>query len=141
MNKQEEIKELYFNKGCNQKLIAEILNTSNKYVSRVLLNDNRYQEEKIKRNLIAKEKHKKNTIDYIKNKRSKDAYREYAILKQMHIQASIELSDGRKEISNRAFRDWNSSIYKYDKKGKSYVLKKEIITGIDVPKRIKCIAF
>ena len=59
----------------------------------------------------------------------------------MHIQASIELSDGRKEISNRAFRDWNSSIYKYDKKGKSYVLKKEIITGIDVPKRIKWIAF
>lgn len=35
------------------------------------------------------------------------------ILKIMHDQASKELSTGKK-ISNKAFRDWNSSIYKYN---------------------------
>ena len=53
----------------------------------------------------------------------------------MHIQASRELSGG-KNISNRAFRNWNSSIYKYNDKTKSYYLKKGIVTGFDVPKKI-----
>jgi len=61
---------------------------------------------------------------------------DYAILKQAHEQASRELSGGRKLISNRAFRDWNPSIYKYNEKSKSYVLRKEINVGPDVPKRI-----
>lgn len=59
-----------------------------------------------------------------------------AYVEQMHDQASMELSKSKGTISNKAFRDWNSSIYKYDGKGKSYVLKKGIITGMDVPKRI-----
>ena len=59
---------------------------------------------------------------------------DYAILKQAHEQASRELSGGRKPISNRAFRDWNPS--KYNEKSKSYVLRKGINVGADVPKRI-----
>ena len=61
---------------------------------------------------------------------------DYAILKQAHEQASRELSGGKKPISNRAFRDWNPSIYKYNSKSQSYVLKKGIVVGSDVPKRI-----
>lgn len=53
----------------------------------------------------------------------------------MHDQASRELSSGR-TISNRAFRNWNSSIYQYNEKSKSYVLKKGIKVSSDVPKRI-----
>ena len=49
----------------------------------------------------------------------------------------MELSGGRKTISNRAYRDWNTSIYNYNEKSKSYVLKKEVTVGADVPKRIK----
>lgn len=58
-------------------------------------------------------------------------------LRQAHIQATMELSRGRKTISNRAFREWNSSIYQYNKKTNAYHLKKGIITGFDVPKKIK----
>lgn len=59
MNKQERIKELYFNKKYTQKKIAEILNTSTKYVGRILLNDDRYKNEKEQRKSIAKERHRK----------------------------------------------------------------------------------
>lgn len=53
----------------------------------------------------------------------------------MHIQASQELSSPRR-MNNRTFRNWNSSIYKYNTKTKSYYLKKGIVTGNDVPKKI-----
>lgn len=135
MKKQEIIKELYFDEKHNQKYIAEKLNVSSKYVSKVLLNDDRYKEEKEKRKMLSKKKHKQKTIDYIKKKRASNIDIGYEQLKQMHLQASQELS-GRKTMSNRAFRDWNSSIYKYNDKTKSYHLKKGIVTGADVPKKI-----
>lgn len=135
MEKQEKIKELYFECKYNQKEISAILGISNKYVSKVLLKDSRYKEEKEKRKLLSQSRHRQKTIDYIKNKRKSNINVEYEKLKQMHIQASRELS-GRKTISNRAFRNWNSSIYKYNDKTKSYHLKKEIVTGFDVPKKI-----
>lgn len=141
MNKQERIKELYFNKEYTQKKIAEILNTSTKYVSRILLNDDRYKNEKEQRKSIAKERHRKRTIDYIKNKRmSKNIDLEYEYLKQLHKQDSQELSL-RKTIGNIAYRKWNSSIYKYNSTTKSYHLKKGIITGADVPKKVKWKAY
>ena len=135
MNRQEAIKKLYFECKYNQKEIAETLEISNKYVSKVLLEDSRYKEEKEKRKLLSQNRHRQKTIDYIKNKRKLNMNTEYEKLKQMHIQASRELS-GRKTISNRAFRNWNSSIYKYNDKTKSYYLKKGIVTGFDVPKKI-----
>ena len=101
----------------------------------MLLNDDRYKEEKEKRKMLSKKKHKQKTIDYIKKKRASNIDIGYEQLKQMHLQASQELS-GRKTMSNRAFRDWNSSIYKYNDKTKSYHLKKGIVTGADVPKKI-----
>lgn len=136
MKKQETIKELYFNEEYNQKEIAEKLNVSNKYVSKVLLNDDRYKKEKERRKMLSKKKHKQKTIDYIKKKRTNNIDVGYEQLKQMHIQASQELS-GRKTMSNRAFRNWNSSIYKYNNKTNAYHLKKGIVTGSDVPKKIK----
>ena len=49
MNRQEAIKKLYFECKYNQKEIAETLEISNKYVSKVLLEDSRYKEEKEKK--------------------------------------------------------------------------------------------
>ena len=48
----------------------------------------------------------------------------------------MELSERNKPMNNKAYRDWNSSIYDYNEKNKSYVLKKGINVGADVPKRI-----
>ena len=135
MNKQERIKELYFIEKYNQQAISQELNVSYQYVSKVLLSDVRYKEEKEKRKLSNQKKHTKKTIDYIKTKRKTSVDVEYEKLRQMHIQATQELS-GRKTISNRAYRDWNSSVYKYNDKTKSYHLKKGIIAGADVPKKI-----
>lgn len=134
MKNNELIKKLYFEEKYNQTEIAKKLSISNKYVSKVLNNDPKYKEEKEKRKAISKEKHKNKTISYIRNKRKKDIT--YDQLKQMHIQASRELSGGRKSINNRAYKKWNSSVYRYDNKTKSYILKKEIKTGYDVPKRV-----
>ena len=59
-------------------------------------------------------------------------------MKTKHYQASIELS-GRKTISNRAFRNWNSSIYRFHKKTNEYRVKEEMLNKVSyaVPKKIK----
>lgn len=138
MSKQEEIKKLYFNKGYNQTEIGKILNISNKYVSKVLLMDRRYKEEKERRKTLSKNRHKQKTIDYIQKKRkNKGIDIVYEGLRQMHIQATHELSSGRNRISNKAYRDWNKSAYRYDQRNKSYRLKKGLVVGSDVPKTIK----
>ncbi len=72
------------------------------------------KRKKEKRKHQNKQEHTDKTKKYIYDKREK----EFAInqqLKQNHIQASIELS-GKKSINNRAFRKWNSSIYKLNPK-------------------------
>lgn len=136
MSRQERIKELYFNEGYRQKEIAIILGVSPNYVSKILLKDSRYQKEKEKRKKLAKQRHREATIDYMKNKRKvNNIDLEYEQLKQRHLQDIQELSD-KNYISNRVFRNWNSSIYKYNDNTKSYYLKKGIIVGDDVPKRI-----
>lgn len=135
MEKQERIKELYFNENYKQKDIANMLNLSSQYVSKVLLQDSRYKKEKEKRKKESKQRHKNKTINYIKNKRKSKLDVGYEQLKQLHIQASREMSSHR-QMNNRTFRNWNSSIYKYNSKTKSYHLKKGIVTGNDVPKKI-----
>lgn len=71
---------------------------------------------------------------------SKNIDLEYEYLKQLHKQDSQELSL-RKPIGNVAYRNWNSSVYKYNSKTKSYHLKRGIITGADVPKKVKWKAY
>ena len=138
MPKQDKIKELYFDCQYKQIEIAKELNVSTKYISKVLISDSRYKDEKERRKLNSKNIHRQKTIDYIKSKRkSKNTDIDYQILKQMHIQASQELSNGRNTISNRAYRDWNKSAYEYNPKNKCYILKKNINAGADVPKIIK----
>lgn len=134
---EEQILNLYFVDKLKQKEIATKLNISKYKVSRTVSNDNRYSEEKIRRKEINKKKHNEDSKKRVREARNrKNALLEYDNLKRDHIQASIELSAGNKTINNRAFRDWNLSAYEYDKKTKSYILKKEIVTGSDVPKRI-----
>lgn len=130
--------EKYFEEKKSQTEIAIELNVSKSKVSRVVRKDNRYLSEKEER----KNKNKKKNIEFTKKyitlkRKQKGIDLEYALLKQAHEQASKELSGGRKPINNRAFRDWNPSIYKYNQRSKSYVLKKGINVGADVPRKIK----
>jgi len=111
------------------------LGVSKYIVSRTLSKDSRYKEEKQKRVKEQELIHKEKTKQYIYSKREKE-YAVSARLKQEHIQASIELSKA-KTINNRAFRKWNSSIYKLNPKKKYYELDKKVTVSYDVPKIIK----
>lgn len=133
----ELILEKYFNEKKTQIEIAKELNVSKYKVSRVVSKDVRYPMEKENRKIQNKKKNIEFTKNYMTLKRKQKGIDiEYALLRQAHEQASRELSGGSRPISNRAFRDWNTSIYRYNEKNKSYVLKKGINVGADVPKRI-----
>ncbi len=134
----DEILEKYFQGKMKQIDIAKELNVSKYKVSRVVTKDPRYKEEKERRKKVNQRKNREETKEYITQKRKNiKSDITYEQLRQAHIQASMELSGGRKSISNRAFRDWNTSAYRYDKKTKSYKLKNGINVGADVPKKIK----
>lgn len=136
MEVKEQILELYFNEQLTQKEIAIKLNVSKYVVSRTLTKDCRYSLEKEKRKEINKQKHQQRTIQYIDAKRNHKR-NDYEYIRQQHIKASLELSEGRKTISNRAYRDWNVSAYKYNPKTKTYNLRKELNAGFDAPKKIR----
>lgn len=134
----DEILKKYFEEKMKQVDIATELNVSKYKVSRVVTKDLRYKTEKERRKESNRKKNREETKKYInkkrKNKKDDIAYEQ---LRQAHIQAAMELSKGRTPISNRVYRDWNASAYKYDRKKRSYILKKEINAGADVPKTIK----
>ena len=138
MNKNKDIIiEMYFIEKLRAIDISKKLGISKSAVTQVLQKDERYLQEKEIRKQINRKKNVEYTKQYITTiRRNKSVDVDYAILKQAHEQASRELSGGKKPMSNRAFRDWNPSIYKYNSKSQSYVLKKGIVVGSDVPKRI-----
>ena len=138
MNKQELIKELYFEKKYNQKDIAYILNITKQYVSKVLIKDDRYKAEKERRKKINKEKHIEYTKNYMKKIRKYKNDTEYLIMKYMHNQASVEMSE-RKKLSNMAYRNWNLSAYTYNEAKKRFEFKDKLGRSYDVPKNIKVI--
>lgn len=136
-NNKELIIELYFKNKLRVVDIADYLGVSKSAVTQTLQKDERYIEEKEIRKNKNKRKNREFTKRYITSKRKqKSSNTDYAILKMLHEQASRELSGGRKQISNRVYRDWNPSIYNYNAKTKSYVLKRGIVVGSDVPKHI-----
>ena len=141
MSNRDKILQLYFDEKLNQTEIAKILNISNNAVSKVLKADHKYQEEKNNRKQLNKIKRNKDIQGRVEKKRKQTNSSDIQIIKKMHEQASLELSGGTKPISNRAFRNWNSSVYKYNSRNQSYELKKGINAGADVPKRINWRAF
>ncbi len=135
MKKLEIIKDLYFNKKYNQTEIAKQLDITKQYINKVISQDERYKKEKEKRMKLNKIKHIESTKKYIKNKR-KESSLDYLIMKRKHEQASIEMSD-RKKLSNMAYRNWNTSAYKYNEKKRRFEFKKVLGRSYDVPKYIK----
>lgn len=131
---EEIILQKYFIEKKKQIEIAKELNISKYRVSRVVTKDLRYAEEKNSRKTNNKLRHIQKTKEYIYKQRK--IKHDLAMVKRDHIQAVAELSEKNRPMNNRVFRDWNTSIYYYKESSKSYVLKKGIVTGVDVPKRI-----
>lgn len=139
MSNKENIIVLFFEEKLSIIEIADKLNITKQYVSKIVRKDIRYIEERENRKLKSKEKQKKRVKNYIYNKRRNERQeRLNAIVEMQHIQASYELS-GRNTINNRAYRNWNSSIYIYNNSTKEYQIKEEYKnkTSYAIPKKIK----
>lgn len=136
-NNRDLILKLYFTDKLRVVDISKQLEISKSAVTQVLQQDEKYIYEKEVRKKQNRIKHNREIQKRVENKRKEKSSSDFQILKIMHEQASLELSGGKKTMSNRAFRDWNPSIYKYNEKCKCYMLKSGIKVGADVPKKIK----
>lgn len=138
-NKKNEILFLFFEEHLNIIKISTQLNVSKQYVSKIVRKDIRHSEEILKRRKENKEKQVERNKKCIQKKRRQDyENRLNAIIEQQHFQAITELSE-RKYINNRAYRDWNTSIYEFNYKTKEYQLKKNFKnkTSYAIPQKIK----
>ena len=136
---KEKILEMYFDKQMKPVEIAKMLHIAKYTVTRVLQKDKRYTKEKELRKNANRQKHGERTKDYIKKTRKIKQFKnnmDYLILKNMHNQASTELS-APKKLSNIAYRNWNKSAYTYNSKRNGYEFRKELGRSNDVPKFIK----
>lgn len=139
MTKKEKIILFYYEEKLNTIVISDKLNVSKQYVSKIIKTDPRYLEEKATRKQETKKRHNNQKVEYNKKRRNRiKNERLDAALDVLHRQASFELSRG-KTISNRAFRNWNSSIYKFHNRTKEYRIREDYKDKVSyaVPKKIK----
>lgn len=138
LSRKGHILNLYFNEKLRTVDIAEELEISKSAVSQVLNKDVRYKKEKESRKQKNKEKNNEYTKKYMKTKRKSGTIdMEYEYMKLQHNQAITELSNGRNNINNRAFRKWNSSAYKFNKNKNCFEFDKKLIRSYAVPKYIR----
>lgn len=139
MAKKDEILHLYYEEKMKCKIISNKMNVSTAYITKVIKCDVRYLDEKNRRKKESAIKQKERNIECIRKNRIKQRnLRLDGIMEMQHIQASMELS-GRKTINNRAYRNWNSSIYEYHKRTREYRVKEGMKDKVSyaVPKKIK----
>lgn len=136
MDKKEIILRLYYDDKNTATQIAKQLNISNAYITKIIKTDVRYCYEKSQRKKLNKEKNIKQTIQYMEKKREEKRVLN-AVVKQQHIQATSELSSGQAMLSNRAFREWNKSAYKYNEKKNCYEFDNKLGKSYAVPRYIK----
>lgn len=134
---KENIITLFYIEHLKVKEIAEKVNTSSAYITKIIKQDTRYMQEKEYRKAISKDKRKVAQNNFIKNKREKQKIDDnYSFVQSQHEQATRELSKS-KHLSNENYRKWNYSAYKYNPSRKRYEFDEKLGRSIDVPKYIK----
>lgn len=140
MEKIAIINDLYYEQKKSLTEIAEIINTSISYVSKILRKDKKYKIEKEKRKqdklLHRKQVQKKMIYDKRKdNNITKDI--DYIDLKRKHEEAAMELSQ-HSTIGNQALRKWCSGAYKYNENKNRYEFDTQnLLKPADFPLYIK----
>ena len=140
---KDEILDLFFNKKMKQKDIAELLNIAKSTVSKVVSKDSRFITEKSLRKANNKVKRNKDIQRRVEQNRKKVQFKNNSddlILKQMHSQASMELSK-RSHLSNENYRKWNKTAYNYNPSKKRFEFDENLGRSYDVPKYIKAKIF
>lgn len=138
-NNKQRILEMFFLRKLNLTQIANKLDISKSAVSQTLKEDNRYLEEKERRKQLNKKKHNKDIqkrVEFTRIKTREKNNADELMMRQMHIQASTELSK-RNRMSDKAYRDWNTSAYKYNKDKNRFEFRNELGRSYDVKKYIK----
>lgn len=138
---KEEIKRLYFEEHLSQVEIAEIFKVSKQAINKVIKKDPRLAEEKEYRHNLSIKNKKKYNNEYsktYKRKKSTDTEEYYAM--QAQLNEDSRMLSTHHEMSDEAFAQSNSSIYKYDSKGNKVLIDsiKSKITN-DVPRFIPTI--
>ena len=136
MDRKTLILKLFYDDKYTASEIAKQLNVSNAYITKVINKDSRYYDEKIQRRNLNKQKNINQNKEYMRKKREEKIALD-AIVKKQHIQAVSELSAGKAMISNRAFREWNKSAYRYNEKKKCYEFDKKLGKSYAIPRYIK----
>ena len=136
---KDKILNLFFNEKLSQKEIAEKLNITKGYVSRIVTKDARYIEFKKQKLEESRKRHNKQIQEKVKETREKLKF-EHKVddltLKLIHNQAVQELSK-RPHLSDEAFRKCNISAYKYNPSKKRFEFDKNLGRAADVPQYIK----
>ena len=135
---KDEILDLFFDKKMKQKDIAELLNIAKSTVSKVVSKDSRFIAEKSLRKANNKVKRNKDIQRRVEQNRKKEQFKNNSddlILKQMHSQASMELSK-RSHLSNENYRKWNKTAYNYNPSKKRFEFDENLGRSYDVPKYI-----
>ena len=135
---KEEIKRLYFEEHLSQVEIAEIFKVSKQAINKVIKKDPRLAEEKEYRHNLSIKNKKNYNNEYsktYKRKKSTDTEEYYAM--QAQLNEDSRMLSTHHEMSDEAFAQSNSSIYKYDSKGNKVLIDsiKSKITN-DVPRFI-----
>ena len=129
------ILDKYYNEHEKPTIIAKELKVNPSYITKIIKADTRYIQEKEYRSQTSKENRKIAKKEWIRNKRQNEADKQlYEFVKQQHIDASKELSYSS-EISDLAYRKWNSSAYHRNSKG-NLIIDRKLKVGSDVPKSI-----
>lgn len=109
MSNRDRICNLFYNKHKKQQEIADIVGTSQQYVSKVIKEDHRYKQEKEQRHAKhAKQRHAKQA-QYIKSKKEQE-FREYEYLKYLQMCNSVEMSKRYLTNSGRLSK-WENNLY------------------------------
>lgn len=135
----EGILKMYFEEHMKQKDIADFFKVSAEYVSKVVRNDDRYQEEKQRRHQEAKlrkAKYNKKYLETYERKKDKSDKEDYEKLQALLDSDGKQMSRHSFGISTDAFVKSNISAYKQDKDG-NLILDDKIKTSYALPKKYK----
>lgn len=135
--KKEKIINLFYIEHLKVKDIADKLNCSSAYITKIVKQDIRYIEEKEYRKNISKDKRKIAKNKFAKNKREKQRIEDnYSIVQSQHRQDCKELSKSG-HLSNENYRKFNYSAYKYNPFKRRYEFDNTLGRSYAVPKYIK----
>lgn len=134
---KENIIDLFYNEHLKVNEIAKKENVSSAYITKVIKQDIRYNQEKANRKGTSKEKRKNAQNQFIKNKRENKRIEDnYSFVQEQHRQASKELSKSG-HLSNESYRKFNISAYHYNPSKKRYEFDESLGRSYAVPKYIK----